>query len=129
MKQERYDRRDLAFSHWHRGLDPRYKFLDVDWVEFCHSCSEPLALVEIALDVGKWKPTTVLERLARRSRLPAFCILYQVNAEDEVVGARVRRIYPNRTRFEQRDATQLERLIARIHERCCRDPRANGGAA
>lgn len=119
----------MVFSHWHRGLDPRYKFLDVDWVEFCDVCSKPLALMEIALDVGKWKPTTVLEHLAKRSNLPAFCILYQVNAEDEVVGARVRRIYPNRTRFEQRDAAQLERLIGRIHERCCRDTQRNGEVA
>lgn len=120
MRMERYGRRDMLFSRWHRNLDDTYKFLDVDWIEFCHVCSEPLAVVEIAQDVGqKWKPTTVLERLAKRSKLPAFCILYQTEG-DEITGARVRKVYPNPTDFKQRSAEQLERLIGRVHDRCCR---------
>lgn len=116
---ERYGQRDMLFSRWHRSLDTSYKFLDVDWVEFCHVCSEPLAVVEIAQDVGqKWKPTTVLERLAKRSKLPAFCILYQADGTT-ITGARVRRVFPNGTDFKQRTADQLERLVARLHDRCC----------
>ncbi len=118
---ERYGQRDMVFSRWHRSLDKRLKFLDIDWVEFCDVCSEPLAVVEIAQDVGQdWKPTTVLERIAKRSKLPAFCILYQVDSQARIAGARVRRVFPKPTQFKQRSAAELERLIERVHDRCCR---------
>lgn len=118
---ERYGQRDMLFSRWHRSLDKTYKFLDIDWIEFCHVCSEPLAFIEIAQDVGQdWKPTTVLERAAKRANVPAFCILYQVERGRSIVGARVRRVFPDPTNFKQRNVSQLERLIARIHSRCKR---------
>lgn len=124
VRVERWGRRDMLFSLWHGRLNKNYKFLDIDWVEFCHICSEPLALIELAIDVGQWKPTTVTRKLAERADLPAFCILYQDDGED-ITGARVRRIRPNKTPFKQRSVQQLADLIARIHERCCAESEAS----
>ena len=61
--KERYGKRDLTYSSWHRPesisrfLEKRYAynldFIDLDAIEYCHFCKEPLALIELAQDVGQ----------------------------------------------------------------------------
>jgi hypothetical protein len=52
-KRELTGRRDLAYSHWHRGHwgdgpGPGSTYQDVDGLEYCHSCGTPLLLKETA---------------------------------------------------------------------------------
>jgi hypothetical protein len=80
---ERTGIRDLTFSNWHRQIhgDP-LRMVDVDGLEFCRKCKQPLALIETGLDYGqdsKW--TGALAGLARRAGVPAFCLLYTKSGE------------------------------------------------
>lgn len=84
-RYERHGSRSLVFSKWHRlFLADDEPMIDLDGVEYCATCREPLVLIEVARDVGQsWKPTTVMERLARRSNIAAWCLLYTVSAESD----------------------------------------------
>lgn len=94
--RERFGERDLTYSRWHRSLDPRLHFIDIDSVEYCHRCKQPLVLIELAKDIGQRnKATTVLQRLAAMANLPAYLVFY-LAAEDGsgVVRLRVRQVWP-----------------------------------
>jgi hypothetical protein len=114
--EERFGTRDRSYSAWHRraslsrfvGIERAQlaSMCDVDaalWLEHDDLTKEPLALIETARDIGQpFKSGTVLERLARRARVPAFVVMYRLgdapNPADptcrDVAGFRVRRIYP-----------------------------------
>ncbi|WP_028223213.1 hypothetical protein [Paraburkholderia oxyphila] len=89
MQEEQFLIRDRAYGVWHR---PRSlsRFLgrrkaqsltmaDLDsvlFVEYGYDNKLPLALVEVARDIGQEKPTGIIRELARMANLPAFVSLY-----------------------------------------------------
>lgn len=115
-QEERYGTRDLSYSAWHRvrsiaryvGLEAAQglKMIDQDvtlYLELDADTREPLALVEVAIDVGQGeKPASCMARLASRAGLPAFVVLYKIakgpNPADarqfDIESFRVRRIWP-----------------------------------
>lgn len=90
---ERTGERDLAYSAWHRTLDDELTYIDLDAVEYCAKCREPLLLMELARDHGQPKATTVLRALARRADLPAILVFYSAGSEG-IRGFRVRVVAP-----------------------------------
>lgn len=116
MHEQRFPITDRAYSAWHRrfsiarfvGIEKAQllSMIDLDaalYVEYDDRTKEPLALIETARDVGQdWKSTSVSLRLARRSRLPAYCVLYgcanDPNPADprylDIATIRVRRVWP-----------------------------------
>ncbi|RLC87699.1 MAG: hypothetical protein DRJ03_05335 [Chloroflexi bacterium] len=93
--EERYGTRDLTYSSWHRTLHPSLHYIDLDAVEYCARCKEPLALLELAQDVGQTsKTTTVLRKLARRSNLPAYLVFWKKEG-DSISQFRIRQVWPN----------------------------------
>lgn len=119
-REERFNTRDLLFSRWHRTLPDNITCIDVDFLEYCQICREPLALIELARDVGQsYKPTLVLERLAKAAKIDAYLILYKPNdaAEHGIAGARVARVYPTRQNLVQYTMDEVERLLVGIHEK------------
>ncbi len=117
MQEERYNTRDRSYSAWHRrgstrrfvGIDRAQllSMIDLDgavYVEFDHEDKEPLALIEVARDVGQpHKTASVVRRLAKKARLPAYVVLYrlaeQANPADpthrDIERFRVRRLWPH----------------------------------
>ena len=117
MQEERYGTRDRAYSAWHRRLSIR-RFVGIEraqllamialdaslYVEFDRDEKEPVALIEIARDVGQsYKCATVTARLAHLAGLPCYCVLYTL-AEDanpadpswpDIARFRIRRLWPN----------------------------------
>lgn len=115
-QEERFGTRPQEYSTWHRvrsiarfvGLEAaqRLKMIDQDvtlYLEFDGPSREPLALMEVALDVGqKDKPASTTAKLAARSNLPAFTVLYRLSTNPnpadkrqfDIAGFRVRRIWP-----------------------------------
>jgi len=86
-EKERYGTRDLTYSDWHRThstkrfLGARQAFrlgaIDIDDCEYDRETNEPLALIEVARDVGQsYKPAHVMARLAQRAGLPAWVALF-----------------------------------------------------
>ncbi|WP_434108005.1 hypothetical protein [Paraburkholderia caffeinilytica] len=89
MRTERYETRDRAYGAWHRAPSIRrylqatqaesLTMADLDSVlftEYDHGGKLPLALVEVARDIGQEKPAGVLQQLARLADVPAYVALY-----------------------------------------------------
>lgn len=115
-QEERTGRRAGEYSAWHRRASlARFvgaeraqlvAMCDIDaalWLEHDDLTKEPLALIETARDVGQpFKSGTVLVKLAKRARLPAYVCMYKLGDRrspadpgcQDVVGFRVRRVYP-----------------------------------
>ena len=115
-QEERYGDRDQSYSAWHRrkstaryvGLDGAHllAMIDLDacpYIEYHDSTKEPLALIEVAMDVGQSnKPSTVTKNLAKRSGLPALVVLYRLSEDTNPSDAnfkdidrfRIKRIHP-----------------------------------
>ena len=95
--EERYGTRDLSYSAWHRKQGYDLPYIDIDGVEYCRACNEPLALIETAQDVGqKRKATTVTCRLAERAGLPAYLVFYSPGDHAKVTKFRVAQVWPTR---------------------------------
>lgn len=115
MRTERYETRDRAYGVWHRAPSiGRYlradqaeslTMADLDSVlftEYDAGQKVPLALVEVARDIGQEKPTSVLQQLARLANVPAYVALYRpaLSANpsnpnwDDIESFRVRRLWP-----------------------------------
>lgn len=116
MQEELLGTRDRSYSAWHRRHSTRrfigiedaqlLAMIDLDaslYVEYDNGDKEPLALIETAIDKGQThKSSTVTQKLAIRSGLPAYVVLYRLSAipnpADEnwkdIASFRVRRINP-----------------------------------
>ena len=121
MQEEQYAQRDGTYSAWHRRLSTRrfvglenaqrLAMIDIDaciYVEYSDDSKEPLALIEVAKDVGQtYKNHKITQRLAMRCVpvLPAYVVLYtpgeQPNPADrkwpDISKFRALRIWPNPT--------------------------------
>ena len=78
-----------AYSKWHRQFDG-IAMIDVDSVECCKVCYEPLAIIEVAMDKGQDKAYTLIKKIADKMQLPAFVVLYTLEL-DELVHKYLRR--------------------------------------
>ena len=116
-RYERYGYRNLTFSRWHRTLPDHCTTIDIDFLEYCRQCHKPLALIEIAQDVGQdYKPTTVLKALSRLANIPAFLIFYEIKIENELIGnCRWQRIWPEPTALTPMTMDQIGKWIVNIH--------------
>ena len=95
MQEEKYNTRERSYSAWHRrkstarfvGIEcaQTLAMIDLDaslYVEYDDGTKDPLALIETARDVGQeFKTATVTMKLAERSCLPAFTVLYTLSEE------------------------------------------------
>ncbi|WP_213780117.1 hypothetical protein [Caballeronia sp. dw_276] len=115
MRTERYETRDRAYGVWHRAPSiSRYlpsdqaesmTMADLDsvlYTEYDYGGKLPLALVEVALDVGQEKTAEVMQQLAERADLPAYIALYTPAAAinptapnwSDIQSFRVKRLWP-----------------------------------
>jgi hypothetical protein len=139
MQEERTGNRPSEYSSWHRRLSVRrfvglekaqlLSMIDLDGALYCEfdgSTSEPLALIETAIDRGQArKAATVTKRLAQRARVPAYVVLYRPAAypnpadpsQQDIDRFRVRRLWPRPER-EWRTLNPLEwaEALLRIRE-------------
>lgn len=115
-QEERFGTRGLEYSAWHRvrsiaryvGLEAAQSLTMIDqdvtlYLELDSSTREPLALVEVATDVGQRdKPASTTAKLAARCNLPAYCVLLRLSScanpadkrQLDIDSFRVRRIWP-----------------------------------
>lgn len=115
-QEERYGYRGREYSVWHRrnstkrfvGIEQAQllAMIDIDvalWCEYDDGTKQPMALVEIARDVGQdHKTATVTKNLAASAKIPAYVALYtlsdQANPADQaccdISAFRVRMLNP-----------------------------------
>jgi hypothetical protein len=88
-------KRDLTYSGWHRTLPDDIAMIDIDSLEWCHRCREPLALVETARYTGRGKVASVTARLAAKAGIPAYIVWYLMDeTERYITGFKVSQIHP-----------------------------------
>lgn len=92
MARWNYFNRGDHYSEWHRQFEG-IAMIDVDSVECCKVCYEPLAIIEVAMDKGQDKAYTLVKKIADKMQLPGFVVLYTVN-NNEITQFRVRRVSP-----------------------------------
>jgi len=100
-------RRTYAFSNgsyndWHRQYD-NIAMIDIDSIEVCPNCSEPLAIIETCFDKGqKYKTTTLVKIVSSRLNIPCFLVFYKKLTETSLT-FRIKRITSSNTEFEIMD--------------------------
>ena len=111
-----------GYNDWHR----QYKGLagiDIDFIEVCPKCYQPLAVKETCYDKGqKWKATTLTKRVAEALRVPGFLVFYKPMGDD--MRFRIKRI--TEPVSEIYDMTSDEWLaylydLHKEHRRCCKN--------
>lgn len=81
-----------AYSKWHRQFEG-IAMIDVDSVEVCKHCYQPLAFIELAKDIGQtFKAYTLTKKLALKFDVPGFVVFYKVNEKNEIIRFRVKRV-------------------------------------
>jgi hypothetical protein len=124
MARNNYFDKGDPYSEWHRSLDNKLGYIDIDSVGICLKCKAPLYLAETTFDVNqKWKATTTTEALARMAKLPSFLIFYKVNDNREVVGFRVKQLTPEKYKkeveLEPQAWVQAMKLLQDRHNLVC----------
>lgn len=121
MRWEKYNSRCSAFSQWHRKSLPDYcAAIDVDWIEVCYKCYTPLALFELARDVGQNnKSSTSTRKLAELSDLKAYVLLYSIDGDGELSKIRLKRVAPTKKpadgSFAVKTPEWIAKFIIKIH--------------
>ena len=97
MARDNYFDKGDPYSEWHRSLQNKLGYIDIDSCGICLKCKTPLYLAETTFDVNQaWKATTTTEKLARLANLPSFLIFYKVNDKREVISFRIKQLTPEK---------------------------------
>jgi len=97
VARNNYFNKGDPYSEWHRSLNNKLGYIDIDQVQICLKCKLPLFLAETTFDVGQtFKATTTTEALARLAGLPSFLIFYKVNDKREVIAFRIKQLTPTK---------------------------------
>ena len=111
-----------GYNDWHR----QYKGLagiDIDFIEVCPLCYEPLAVKETCYDKQQvFKATTVTKRVAKALRVPGFLVFYKPMGND--MRFRIKRITePVSEIYDMTSDQWLAYLydLHKEHRRCCKN--------
>ena len=105
-----YFEKGNPFNEWHRTID-NLAAVDIDLVEVCSKCYQPLLLIEHAYDKGQtYKNCTTTMKLARQSKIPAMLIFYK-----DMKTFRVRKLYPRLENERTVQASTLVRYLRKLH--------------
>ena len=110
------------FSEFHRKFEG-LAGLDLDFIEICKKCQEPLAMFETAVDKGQtFKTTTVTEKVAIACKVPSFLVFYTPgSAHDEVTQFRIKRLTPTESELRVMDPPEFIKMLKILQERHSND--------
>jgi len=117
MRWEKTEQRDLTYSRWHRQFTGEYRFIDIDHVEYCPYCNEPLALIETARDVGQtYKCAEITTLIAKKIGVFSLIVLYKVNESGEIINFRVKYTNPNGYDYLNYSPMDYLKLLKKLHD-------------
>ena len=109
-----YYQKGSPFNEWHRRVDG-LAAVDVDLMEVCSKCYRPLLLIEHAFDKGQTHKTcSVTIKLAKRSRIPAWLIFYNV----PVTKLRVQKLSPVLGELKSVSPYTFVRYLKKLQSSC-----------
>jgi len=102
------------YSDWHRKYDG-IAYIDVDSVECCMYCYEPLAIIETCYDKGQtWKATTLSKIIASRLNIPCFLVFYKEVTPTSLT-FRIKRIRSSQTEFQLMNEDEWVAILRDLH--------------
>jgi len=80
--KEKYGIRDLGYSQWHRTLGKDVTATDIDFIEYCPDCFEPIAVFEIGYGLDNTEKVlnhniNAIRAVVRRLLVPTYVVLYE----------------------------------------------------
>ena len=98
MARQTYAFSNGVYNDWHRKYDG-IAMIDIDSIECCPRCYEPLAIIETCYDKNqKYKATTLSKIVASRLNIPCFLVFYK-NLTPGSLTFRIKRIRASETPF------------------------------
>ena len=98
MARQTYAFSNGDYNDWHRKYDG-IAMIDIDSIECCPKCYEPLAIIETCYDKNqKYKATTLSKIVASRLNIPCFLVFYK-NLTPGSLTFRIKRIRASQTLF------------------------------
>ena len=98
MARQTYAFSNGVYNDWHRKYDG-IAMIDIDSIECCPRCYEPLAIIETCYDKNqKYKATTLSKIVASRLNIPCFLVFYK-NLTPGSLTFRIKRIRASQTSF------------------------------
>ena len=102
------------YSDFHRKYDG-ISYIDVDSVECCMYCYEPLAIIETCYDKGQpWKATTLSKIIASRLNIPCWLVFYKELTETSLT-FRIKRIRSSQTEFQLMNEDEWVAILRDLH--------------
>ena len=103
------------YNDWHRKYDG-IAMIDVDSVECCQYCYEPLAIIETCYDKNqKFKATTLSKIIAERLNIPCFLVFYRELTPGSLT-FRIKRIRASKTEFQLMNEDQWVNILRSLHD-------------
>ena len=124
MARDNYYNEGDKYSNWHRYCSDDLAMVDLDQVEICKKCYEPLFIAETCYDKNQtYKTCTTTRRVAERAKLDAYLIFYQYNEIKGILeGLRVQKIAPFKSEMLQLTPEDwIERMLQyhKDHKKFC----------
>ena len=115
MARDIYAFSNGKYSDFHRKYDG-IAYIDVDSVECCMYCYEPLAIIETCYEKGQeWKATTLSKIIASRLNIPCFLVFYKELTPSSLT-FRIKRIRSRQTKFQIMSEDQWVMELRKFHE-------------
>ena len=103
-----------TYNDWHRKFEG-IAMIDVDSVECCIKCYEPLAIIETCFDKGQpWKATTLSKIIASRLNIPCWLVFYKELTETSLT-FRIKRIRSSQTEFQLMNEDEWVAILRDLH--------------
>ena len=110
-----------SYNDWHRQFEG-LAGIDIDFIEVCPHCYEPLAVKETCFDKGlKWKATTLTKRVAEALGVPGFLVFYTPQGDD--MKFRIKRITEPVSAIYHMSQDQWLAYLYSLHDehrKCCK---------
>lgn len=102
------------YSDWHRKYDG-IAYIDIDSVECCIKCYEPLAIIETCYDKDqKYKATTLSKIIASRLNIPCFLVFYK-ELDQTSLTFRIKRVRSSKTEFQLMNENEWLAILRDLH--------------
>ena len=111
-----------SYNDWHRSRKEKIAMIDIDSVEVCPRCYQPLAIIETCYDKGqKYKATTLSKIVASRLNIPCFLVFYK-NLTPGSLTFRIKRIRASQTSFNIMSESEWVSILLDLqsnHKKVC----------
>ena len=115
MARDVYAFSNGLYSDFHRKYD-KIAYIDIDSVECCQYCYEPLAIIETCYDKGQeWKATTLSKIIAERLNIPCFLVFYKELTPSSLT-FRIKRIKSRKTEFRLMSEDEWVIILRSLHD-------------